>query len=258
MSERNAKFVWQDALRASKLTGNALAIGFVMSTVWDGKTPSFFLSYDTIAEWTGLHKSTIKANVTALREAGWIERISRGGRHGTETVASVYRCTIPKGHLGDPSTGEESQGTASTYLIDPSTSLLRNTVTRNSESGSSTGEESQGTASTYLIDPSTSLLRNTVTRNSESGSSTGEESQGIGSEPVTRNRVDLSSLSTGDQITRLEWEDLEPLQRVHFAPDFISDDFVYTSPSASGVHAFPAVSEPSFRRDEDWKPSSTT
>lgn len=58
-----------------------------------GRGWAFFLSVDRVIHHTGVSASTVKRGFRTLAEAGWVERVSRGG--GVNAKASEYRLTRP-------------------------------------------------------------------------------------------------------------------------------------------------------------------
>lgn len=96
-SERNLKFRWSDAFTAYGPKKPAtFRVGVAMSNKDNGDGKGFFASAEELAGNTPYTLRPVKAAITELLDAGWIERTRKGGRAGDGVKwASEYRLSIP-------------------------------------------------------------------------------------------------------------------------------------------------------------------
>ena len=86
------------AVRDTNLSAGAFRTGVALSTFADSKTGKGAHPGQTkLAEVLGITDRAVRKNLDALQTAGWIIKVTRGGRAGLETRASVYDLAIPSG-----------------------------------------------------------------------------------------------------------------------------------------------------------------
>lgn len=86
------------AVRDTSLSAGAFRTGVALSTFADSKSGEGAHPGQTkLAEMLGITDRAVRKNLDALESAGWIIKVSRGGRAGLENRASVYSLRIPTG-----------------------------------------------------------------------------------------------------------------------------------------------------------------
>jgi hypothetical protein len=81
---------WRTEIRASDLPSTARLVALVLSMYMDGNGGSCFPSLTTIAEGTGLGRSTVIRALAERKRAHFIQRVKGG-----PTTPNRYRATSP-------------------------------------------------------------------------------------------------------------------------------------------------------------------
>lgn len=86
------------AVKDTGLSAGAFRTGVALSVFADSKSgQGAHPGQAKLAEMLGITDRAVRKNLGSLESAGWIVKVSRGGRAGVENRASVYNLRIPSG-----------------------------------------------------------------------------------------------------------------------------------------------------------------
>lgn len=90
------RFVWERALRASDVTGNAMLVLLTLATHMNRDGTEGRPSQATLAAQTGLSDRSVRRYLAAAVDDEWLTKVSRGHRRGDgQAMASVYQTSLP-------------------------------------------------------------------------------------------------------------------------------------------------------------------
>lgn len=89
-------FVWMRSIRDSDLPSSTRLVLLTMVTWIDNTTGTCFPSLATLAQATGLAKSTVTTHLKLAEQAGFILRTQR--RTGRQHTSTLYQATMPTAH----------------------------------------------------------------------------------------------------------------------------------------------------------------
>lgn len=94
------KFSWERAIAESDLPATSRLVAFTLGLHFSKIGDSCWPSMDTVARESGLDRSTVVRHLAALRQAGWIACVHRGGSpEGGQRTSNHYAATIPAHQL---------------------------------------------------------------------------------------------------------------------------------------------------------------
>lgn len=88
-------FTWRSAVCESDLPPTARHVALTLSLYMNERGSSAFPGATRLARDTGLHESTVRAQLRDLCDAGWLEQTERGGQRGERRRANAYEARIP-------------------------------------------------------------------------------------------------------------------------------------------------------------------
>lgn len=103
--QRPTRFEWERALRsAAEVTGTRLLVLLALGTYMDHAGAGARPGDARLAEELGVTDRTIRAHLRWAREAGWLERVSKGHGAGQGVArASVWAAALPSSYRNGPS-----------------------------------------------------------------------------------------------------------------------------------------------------------
>ena len=100
------KFSWERAVAESDLPATSKLVAFTLGLFFSKAGDSCWPSMDTLADRSGLSRSTVIAHLGELRRAGWIALEHQGGSPtGGKRTSNRYEATIPHECLPFDATG---------------------------------------------------------------------------------------------------------------------------------------------------------
>lgn len=89
-------FTWRTSITESGLSAVARHVALTLALYMSDKGDSAFPSMETLADDTGLAKSTVVKAIRILEEAGYLIVMRAPGKRGGRTRVNHYRATIPR------------------------------------------------------------------------------------------------------------------------------------------------------------------
>lgn len=89
------RYEWERIIRRVQLGRTTKFVALTLATYADADGSRVRPGEARLAAVTELTERAVRNSLKTLRELGLIERVYKGGRHGTYGVATVYRLTIP-------------------------------------------------------------------------------------------------------------------------------------------------------------------
>lgn len=100
------QFEWhKQMIRSTALSTTAKLVGAAMFDYSDEHGRKVFPSKSTLAEDTGLSKSTVHRAIQSLRDAGWIRLVAEGGFSDQYNRPNEWRLTYPANVASPPKPG---------------------------------------------------------------------------------------------------------------------------------------------------------
>lgn len=88
------RFPWERAVRDNPaVTDNRLLVLMVLAS-YTSTAGTARVGVDKLADRTGLGRSTVRDHIRAARQAGLLDVVQRGGRHGERRTTNVYKLTL--------------------------------------------------------------------------------------------------------------------------------------------------------------------
>ena len=106
------RFTWEQTLRHAALPSTRKLVALMAATYANGDGTRVRPGESELAEACGIDPRTVRRQLVALRESGWLTRTRRGSSQGRRAMADEYRLTLPPDHdHRTPVSGDPAQNT---------------------------------------------------------------------------------------------------------------------------------------------------